>query len=156
MSPDLPKKLEECLVNSVPSGSRGLRFGEIIGLKAGDELDERLWVLEFRMGRRTFVARLRVGVDALTPFGSKEEGIEINEGLPIDGPPLVGPNVGVDPADLIVAGEVSVLFPGSKVTVLSIRVPGCCCSVDCTCMFRNEDGVAGATSAAADIDPVRF
>jgi hypothetical protein len=52
-------------------------------------------------------------------FGSYDDGIEIKEGLPIDGPALIGPNVGVEEADFTVLGEVSVLFPWSKVTVLS-------------------------------------
>ena len=39
--------------------------------------------------------------------------------LPIEGPAVIGPKVGVDPADFIVPGEVSVLAPWSKVMVLS-------------------------------------
>ena len=59
-------------------------------------------------------------------FGSYEEGIEMNDGLPVDCPPLIGPNVGVDEVDFTVPGEVSVL---SNVMVLSIRefTPSCCC-----------------------------
>jgi hypothetical protein len=77
-------------------------------------------------------------------LGSYEDGIEMNDGLPIDGPPLVGPKVGVEEADLAVAGEVSVL-PWSNVTVLSTW-PCCRCSECCNVIFKNEAGVAGATS----------
>jgi hypothetical protein len=52
-------------------------------------------------------------------FGSYDAGIEMKEGLPVEGPPVVGPKVGVDPADFTVAGDVSVLPPWSKVIVLS-------------------------------------
>lgn len=44
-------------------------------------------------------------------FGSNDAGIEMKEGLPIEGPPLTGPKVGVDPADFTVPGDVSVLAP---------------------------------------------
>jgi len=33
----------------------------------------------------------------------------MKDGLPIEGPALIGPKVGVDPADLTVAGDVSEL-----------------------------------------------
>jgi hypothetical protein len=80
----------------------------------------------------------------------------MKDGLPMDVAALVGPNVGVDPADLMVAGDVSVLVFGSKVTVLSPRPVGGNCSVCCKCIFKNDAGVAGATSAGEEIDPVRF
>lgn len=80
------------------------------GLNAGDELDERVCALPCLIGRR--VVALGVIVDAgAIPFGSYDAGIEINDGLPIEEPVLVGPKVGVDPADFAVAGEVSVLVP---------------------------------------------
>jgi len=124
-----------------------------MGLKAGDELEERPCALEPLIGFRIFGGTFAGAMPVL--FGSKDDGMAMNEGLPI-APALVGPNVGVDEADLMVAGEVSVLVFGSKVTVLSTRVPGATCSGCCKCIFRNDEGVAGATSPAAEIDPVRF
>ena len=116
----VPNSLENIeKTQNIPPGSKGFRFGEIVGLKAGDELDDLLWRRdECFSGRRRELDVVMVGV---TPplFGSNDDGIEIKEGLPIEGPPLVGPKVGVDPADFTVAGDVSVLPPWSKVTVLS-------------------------------------
>jgi hypothetical protein len=45
----------------------------------------------------------------------------MKEGLPMEGP-TVGPKVGVEEADLTVAGDVSALPLGSNVTVLSTCV----------------------------------
>src|SRR5208282_2038571 len=115
----VPGSLENIPNMKIPPGSKGLRFGEIVGLKAGDELDDLLWPrAECFSGRRI---ELEVVMAGVTPavFGSYDAGIEMKEGLPVEGPPLVGPKVGVDPADFTVAGDVSVLPPWSKVTVLS-------------------------------------
>lgn len=114
----VPGSLENILNMRIPPGSKGLRFGEIVGLKAGDELDDLLWPREGFSGRRIELEVVPVG-ETPAVFGSNDDGIEIKEGLPIEGPPLVGPKVGVDPADFTVAGDVSVLPPWSKVTVLS-------------------------------------
>jgi hypothetical protein len=80
-------------------------------LKAGEELDDRLWALDDCLGgRRTAGVGLIVGV--VDMLGSKEDGIDMKDGLPIEAFAFaVGPKVGVDDADFAVAGEVSVLFP---------------------------------------------
>jgi hypothetical protein len=93
----------------IPPGSKGFRLGEMMGLKAGDELEDRLCAREeFLNGRRTLLLAFKLGVVDVI-FGSYEEGIEMKDGLPMEGPALIGPKVGVDPADLTVAGEVSEL-----------------------------------------------
>ena len=72
-------------------------------MNAGDELEDRLCPLEDCLnGRRTEDAE-DIGI------GSYVAGIAMKDGLPREGPVLVGPNVGVDEADFAVAGEVSVL-----------------------------------------------
>jgi hypothetical protein len=81
----------------------------MMGLKAGDELEDRPCPREeFLNGRRTLLLEFKLGVVAVL-FGSNDEGMEMNDGLPMEGPALIGPKVGVDPADLTVAGEVSEL-----------------------------------------------
>ena len=154
MSPDFPV-LSVCYHINIPSGNNGLRFGEIIGLKAGEELEERLCPRDPLIDFRILEAGFTADVVPVVSFGSKDEGIAINEGLPTEAPETVGAKVGVELADFMVAGEVSVLLFGSKVTMLSGRVPGWNCSACCRCIFRNDEGVAGATSAADD-EPVRF
>jgi hypothetical protein len=91
-------------------------------LKAGEELEDLLCAREFCLicCRRIPVAET-VGVDTIL-FGSYDAGIEMKEGLPIEGATFVGPKVGVEEADFTVAGDVSVLALGSKVTVLSTCV----------------------------------
>jgi len=118
-----------------------------MGLKAGEELEDLLWPREDCLrGRRNELDEFTV-VAVPEPLGSKEVGIDMNDGLPIVAP--IGPKVGVDPADFIVAGELSALALGSKVMVLS----SCgwtfsCCRWSCCCrvIFKNDEGVAGDTS----------
>src|SRR5271169_3201432 len=97
--PDLVSKI---LRGNKPPGSKGLRFGEIVGLNAGDELEDLLWPRVVCLkGRRRLFEECIVGV-APPPFGSKDAGMEMKDGLPIEGPALIGPKVGVEPADLTV------------------------------------------------------
>ena len=122
-------------------------MGDIIGLKAGDELEDLLCAREFCFicCRRSPVAE-RVGVVDIL-FGSYDAGIEMKDGLPIAGAEVVGPKVGVEEADFTVAGELSVLALWSNVIVLSTCTwPLCWGSECCSVRFRKDDGVAGATS----------
>jgi hypothetical protein len=48
-------------------------------------------------------------VVAVVLLGSNDDGIEMNDGLSMDGPTLVGPKVGVEDADFAVTGDVSAL-----------------------------------------------
>jgi hypothetical protein len=125
-----------------------------MGLKAGDELEERCCPLDPLIFRRAPDAAPRLALGKVMLFGSYDAGIEINEGLPIDCPPLIGPKVGVDEADFTVAEEVSALL--SKVMVLSTRVfPPCCCEAVWRLMFRKVAGVAAASSFPV-IESLRF
>jgi hypothetical protein len=79
----------------------------MIGLNAGDELDDRACRDDCLTGRRRLTGGGRAA-DVIDELGSKDVGIEMKEGLPI-APLTVGPKVGVEPADFTVGGDVSEL-----------------------------------------------
>jgi len=80
----------------------------MIGLNAGDELDDRFCRDDCFARRRGLAGGGRVTA-VIEELGSKEVGMEMNDGLPTAPLPTVGPKVGVEPADFTVGGEVSEL-----------------------------------------------